>query len=111
MGFSSALFHNLSHNIFHKKVFSLFSVLHLFLYCNEDPNTIFSWPSKKKTVTSLLLIFFIPLFLPVFLHKITSTPFCLKIQATLYIMLVSNCCHNKLSSWKQHKIIISQFSR
>lgn len=118
MGFSSALFHNLSHNIFHKKVSSLFSVLRLSLYCNEDPNTIFSWPSKKvrgekgtKTVTSLLLIFFIPLFLPVFLHKITSTPFCLKIQATLYIMLVSNCCHNKLSSWKQHKIIISQFSR
>lgn len=90
----------------------------LFLYCNEDSNIIFSWPSKKvrgekgtKIVTSLLLIFFIPLFLPVFLHKITSIPFCLKIQATLYIMLVSNCCHNKLSSWKQHKIIISQFSR
>lgn len=117
MGFSSAVFHSLSHKIFTKISYS-FSVLHLFLYCNEDSNTSFSQPSRKvrgekgtKTMTSSLLIFFIPLFPPGLLHKITLTSFWPKIQASIYIILVSNCCQNKLSSWKQHKIIMSQFCR
>ena len=77
MGFSSALFNNLSHNTFHKKVSSLFSVLHLFLCCNEDSNTSFLWTSKKvrgekgtKTVTSLLLIFSSHYFFLVFCTKL-----------------------------------------
>lgn len=69
------------------------------------------WEEKKgQKLWYLCYWFFHPIISSwFFCTKLLPPPSCLKIQANIYIMLVSNC-HNKLG-WKQHKIIISQFSR